>query len=221
MSTYVLMRILESAPQRYDLGIRLLTLGRLGPAYERLCGDIREGQRVLDIGCGTGALTLRAARKGGHVTGIDISAEMLRIAARRAREAGLAENIELREMGVAELDGVERESFDAVTSGLCFSELSDDELDYTLGHVGRILVHGGLLIVGDEVRPESPSKRLAHSLIRAPLAGIAYLVAGQTTHHLENLPAKVDAIGLSIQSVRTSAMESFMELVARKPVNKQ
>jgi demethylmenaquinone methyltransferase/2-methoxy-6-polyprenyl-1,4-benzoquinol methylase len=217
MSTYVLMRILESSPQRYDLGIRLLTLGGVDRAYERLCGHIREGERVLDIGCGTGALSLRAARNGAYVTGMDKSAEMLEMAARRAREAGLAEKVELREMGVAELDGVEAESFDAVTSGLCLSELSDDELEYTLRHVERILGPGGLLIVGDEVRPESLVKRLVHSLIRAPLAGITYLLAGQTTHHLKDLPAKVSDVGLSIQSTRTSAMGSFMELVARKP----
>ena len=64
MSTYVLMRILESSPRRYDLGIRLLTLGHLDRAYDRLVGRIERGQRVLDLGCGTGALTLRAARRG-------------------------------------------------------------------------------------------------------------------------------------------------------------
>jgi len=59
MSTYVLMRVLESAPRRYDLGIRLLTLGRVDRAYDRLASQIESGQRVLDLGCGTGALAVR------------------------------------------------------------------------------------------------------------------------------------------------------------------
>jgi ubiquinone/menaquinone biosynthesis C-methylase UbiE len=59
------MRILESAPRRYELGIRLLTLGRLDKAYDRLASHIERGQQVLDIGCGTGALTLRAAKRAG------------------------------------------------------------------------------------------------------------------------------------------------------------
>ncbi len=53
MSTYVLMRIRESAPNRYDRGIAILTLGKLGDVYDRLVSKIEHGQRVLDIGCGT------------------------------------------------------------------------------------------------------------------------------------------------------------------------
>ncbi len=49
MSMYVLMRILESAPRRYELGIRLLTLGRLNKAYDRLASHIKRGQQVLWI----------------------------------------------------------------------------------------------------------------------------------------------------------------------------
>ncbi len=127
MSTYVLMRILESAPHRYELGIRLLTLGRLERAYDRLANHITPGQHVLDLGCGTGALTLLAAQRGAVVTGIDINTQMLEIAEQHIREAGLRESVTLVEKGVAELDGEETDSYDAVTGGLCFSELSEDE----------------------------------------------------------------------------------------------
>ena len=68
------MKILESSPNRYDRGIRMLTLGRLYNAYDRLTVHIQEGQRVLDNGCGTGALTIRAAQKKTTVKGIDINA---------------------------------------------------------------------------------------------------------------------------------------------------
>ena len=99
------MKILESAPRRYDLGIRLLTLGSVDRAYDRLASHVREGQHVLDIGCGTGALALRAARNGASIKGIDVNAQMLEMAEQHAREAGLTDNVELREMGVATLDG--------------------------------------------------------------------------------------------------------------------
>lgn len=217
MSTYVLMRILESAPRRYELGIRLLTLGRLENAYDRLASHIEGGQRVLDLGCGTGALTLRAARRGAKVTGIDVNAQLLEIGAQRVREAGLTEMVDLVEMGVAELDREEAEGYDVVMSGLCLSELSEDELAYTLTEVARILKPGGLLLVADEVRPRNAARRVLHSLIRAPLAALTYLISQQTTRPVADLPGRLTAAGLSITSVRSSTLGSFIEVVARKP----
>ncbi len=67
------MKIFESAPDRYDKGIRILTLGRLDKVYNHLTSYIKSGQRVLDIGCGTGALTLRAAQRSSKVKGIDVT----------------------------------------------------------------------------------------------------------------------------------------------------
>ncbi|MBN8820146.1 MAG: class I SAM-dependent methyltransferase [Sphingomonas sp.] len=52
----------------------------------------REGGALLDVGCGTGATTLAAARagvSGWHCTGLDISAPMLALARERATQAGL------------------------------------------------------------------------------------------------------------------------------------
>ncbi len=217
MSTYVLMRILESSPGRYDLGIRLLTLGRLERAYDRLAGHVEHGQRVLDLGCGTGALTLRAARRGAKVKGIDVNSQMLEIAAQRAREAGLAERVDLVEMGVAELDGEEPQSYDAVMSGLCFSELSEDELAYALKQVGRILRPGGLLLVADEVKPRSVATRVVQSLVKVPLAALTYIITQQTTHPIAELPDRLTNAGLTILSVNWSTLRSFIEIVAQEP----
>jgi demethylmenaquinone methyltransferase/2-methoxy-6-polyprenyl-1,4-benzoquinol methylase len=217
MSTYVLMRILESAPRRYELGLRLLTFGRLDRAYDHLASHVDSGQQVLDIGCGTGALTRRAARRGAHVKGIDVSAEMLAIAAQETRKAGLEETVELVEMGVAELDGEKPESYDVVMTGLCFSELSADELTYTLDQVWRLLKPGGLLLVADEVKPENPLARILQSLVRAPLVALTYIITQQTTHAIERLPERLAEAGLRIVSQRLSPLRDFVEVVARKP----
>jgi len=211
------MKILETAPGRYDKGIRILTLGRLGKAYDRLISHIRRGQKVLDLGCGTGALTIRAARKAAKVKGIDINSQMLEIAQNRAAEANLAQNVELCEMGVAELGGEESESYDIVMSGLCFSELTEDELLYTLRQAKRILKPQGLLLIADEVRPKSISKIILNWLIRIPLVTITYLITQTTTKAVKNLPEKVEKAGLEIQSIKLSKIEDFIELVGRRP----
>lgn len=217
MSTYVLMRILESAPRRYELGIRLLTLGRLEKAYDRLANHIKRGQQILDIGCGTGALTLRAAQRRAKVKGIDINAQMLEIAGQRVHEAGLTEAVDLVEMGVAELDGEEAQRYDVVMSGLCFSELSEDEVTYTLKEVVRILRPGGLLLIADEIKPQCFVKRLIHSLIRVPLAALTYVITQQMTHPISNLSERLTDAGLLIVSTHLSPLGSFGEFVARKP----
>ncbi len=217
MSTYVLMRILESAPRRYDLGIRLLTLGGVERTYHRLVSGIAPGQRVLDLGCGTGALAIRAARRGAAVKGIDVNPEMLELARRRAQAAGLADRIELAEAGVAELDAEAPASYDAVTAGLCFSELSADELTYTLAQVTRILKPGGRLLVADEVRPRGLARRVLHGLVRVPLAAITFLLTQQTTRPVAGLPARLTDAGLAMVAVRTSGLRSFAAFEARRP----
>ena len=216
MSTYILMKILESAPGRYDRGIRLLTLGRLDKAYDRLTSRITKGQKVLDIGCGTGALTIRAALKGAKVKGIDVNAQMLEIAQKRTDEAHLTGSIELHEMGVAELENEDAESYDVVMSGLCFSELNGDELNYALQETKRILKPGGLLLIADEVRPGHIAKRLFHSLFRIPLLLITYLITQTATHAIGGLPEKITAAGFTIETLRLNRMENFAEIEAWK-----
>jgi demethylmenaquinone methyltransferase/2-methoxy-6-polyprenyl-1,4-benzoquinol methylase len=217
MSTYVLMRLLESSPRRYELGMRLLTLGRLDEAYDRLALHIESGQQVLDIGCGTGALTLRAARRGAQVKGIDTHAQMLEMAEEQVKREGYCDSVELVEMGVAELDAEAAQAYDVVTAGLCLSELSDDEVRYTLKHTARILRPGGLLLIVDELEPHGIGKRLAHFLLRVPLVALTYLLTQQTTHPAANLPEKLKSAGFDLESIRLSSLGSFGELVARKP----
>ena len=210
------MKILESSPSRYDQGIRILTLGKLDKAYNRLTSHLKKGQRILDLGCGTGALTLRAAQKGAKIKGIDINAQMLEIVQKQAIKKNLIQNIKLYEMGVAELGSEKSESYDVVMSGLCFSELTENELIFTLKEINRILKPGGILLVVDEVRPKSILKRILNNIIRFPLIIITYLITQATLHSIDNLPEKIKKNGLLIESIRLNNLENFMELVAKK-----
>lgn len=56
-----------------------------------------EGKRVLDLGCGSGEVSLMAARLGAaHVTGVDLVPEMVATAQQQALEAGLGGRVEFR-----------------------------------------------------------------------------------------------------------------------------
>ena len=211
------MKILESAPNRYDQGIRILTLGKLDKVYNRLTSHIKKGQRILDLGCGTGALTLRAAQKGAKVKGIDINPQMLEIAQKQAIKKNLLKNVNLSEMGVAELESEKSNDYDVVMSGLCFSELTESELIFTLKEINRILKPSGFLLVADEVRPKSILKRILNELLRFPLAIITYLITQTTVHAIDNLTEKIKESGLLIESARLNNIGNFIEVVAKNP----
>jgi len=217
MSTYILMKILESAPHRYDKGIDILTCGKVDTYYAWLASHIVEGQHILDIGCGTGKLSVKAAQKGAAVKGIDVNPEMLEIAQRKAEELHLR-NVKFVEMGVAELETEESESYDVVMSGLCFSELTEDELLYTLREVHRVLRPDGLLLVADEVTPENGLKKVISWILRVPLVIITYIVAQTTTRAVRDLPEKIKDAGFVIESVRLNRMENFMVLRGKRGI---
>ncbi|MCW4033355.1 MAG: class I SAM-dependent methyltransferase [Candidatus Bathyarchaeota archaeon] len=216
MATYVLMRILESAPKRYDRGIRILKFGKLDLAYDRMMSYVEEEDKVLDLGCGTGALSLRAAKKGANVKGIDVNSQMLEIAKKRVVEANLTRNLELCEMGVAEIAKEKSESYDVVMAGLCFSELTKDELIYALKEVKRILKPEGFLLITDEVVPKTIFKRALNYLIRFPLVIITYLITQSITTPIKGLQELVKEEGLLVESIKLNEIENFIELVGKK-----
>lgn len=51
---------------------------------------INTGERILDVGCGAGALTLKASHIAGHAMGVDVSEPLLHLARKRAQEIGSA-----------------------------------------------------------------------------------------------------------------------------------
>lgn len=83
------------------------------------------GLRVLDAGCGTGEIAVRIARDFPevHVIGIDVSPAALAIAATRAREAGVDGRMQLREVGLEDLEP--GEPFDLVVSSGVVHHLDD------------------------------------------------------------------------------------------------
>ena len=199
--SYVYMKVLESAPARYDRGMWLLTLGRLQQVYGDIAARVPAGEEVLDVGCGTGALAAYLARQGNRVTAVDVSAGMLEQAAERVGQEGLAERVALRQLGVAELDAFGDGRFGAVTSVLVLSELSDDEIEYALAEGRRLLRPGGRLLVADEVEPASALGRLLSAVVRLPFVVLAYVLAQATSHRVRDLEGRVSAAGFQVVEV--------------------
>jgi len=215
VSSYVFMKVLESRARRYDRGIALLSLGQSEKARRRLVADnVRQGARVLEIGCGTGTAAILAARGGADVVGFDVSADMLAEAREKVKAARLEDRIRLVEMGVSGMDRLADRSFDLVMATLVFSELSPEEQAYALRHARRTLRDGGRLAIADEARPEGLVKRVLHGVVRFPLTVATFVLTQTTTSAVEGLCDLVRAAGFRVDVEERSALDSFLYLVA-------
>ena len=216
--SYVYMKVLESAPDRYDRGMRIVTLGRLERVHQSIADSLERGSSVLDIGCGTGALAICLARKGVHVTGIDVSPSLLVQASDRIRAGGLEALVSLKEMGAANLDtAFPAASFDAVVATLVLSELSSEEIEYTLEQSKRILRSGGQLLVADELLPENALGQLASFLFRLPFVVLAFLLTQNTTHRVARLRERIERAGFELLGSEKYLAGSLALFVARAP----
>jgi SAM-dependent methyltransferase len=196
----VFMKWLETSPRSYERGIQLLTLGRLGKLRKRLVKErVRPGMRVLEIGCGTGQLSVQMAAAGARVTAIDASGAMLAEAQARVQAAGCQERVELRFMDASQIGDVFAPgSFDLIVAVLVFSELSHQEQRYVLEAFRPLLADGGRLLLADEITPGPFGARLAIGLIRLPLALLTWLLTRATTHPLAGPAGLASRAGLDL-----------------------
>lgn len=137
----------EELPAAYA-SWRRSRLGRITDRREqelilRLIGPIA-GRRILDAGCGDGALVGELGRRGARATGIDVSTRMVSAARRRADGAGADVTF-----GMATVDALPfaAASFDVVTAitVLCFV----DDAAGAVCEMARVLKPGGRLVIGE------------------------------------------------------------------------
>ena len=103
--------------------------------------DLRPGQRLLDIGCGWGALAIRAAQLHGvQVLGITLSKNQHALARERVREAGVQRLVEIRLQDYRDVGG----SFDRITSVGMFEHVGVRHLPAYFGKIRQLLTEDGV-----------------------------------------------------------------------------
>ncbi|MFI6288411.1 class I SAM-dependent methyltransferase [Streptomyces sp. NPDC051018] len=113
---------------------------------------LKEGERLLDVGCGWGSMAMHAAREYGvNVTGITLSREQAAYARKRIAEAGLTDRIEIR---VQDYRDVRDGPYDAISS-IGMAE-----------HVGSVRYHEYATRLSDLLKPGG--RLLNHQIARRP-----------------------------------------------------
>jgi cyclopropane-fatty-acyl-phospholipid synthase len=103
--------------------------------------ELRPGQTLLDIGCGWGALVLRAAQEfGAKCVGVTLSENQYALATRRVSDAGLQDRIEIRLQDYRDVKG----QFDRITSVGMFEHVGRKNLPSYFAKVRELLTDDGI-----------------------------------------------------------------------------
>jgi len=145
--------LIRCAPY-YHFTVNIVTLGK-ARTLRKLTVDkalIQPGDSVLDVGCGTGEVTLPAKTraKDGKVYGIDPAPEMIAVAQKKAVHKKL--EIDFR-VGVIESLPFPDAMIDVVTSSLMMHHLPEALKARGLAEIYRVLKPGGRLLIADFMRP--------------------------------------------------------------------
>ncbi|HSB01921.1 MAG TPA: methyltransferase domain-containing protein [Anaerolineales bacterium] len=133
----------------YDLVMWFLTLGNERTLRQRIAGLIhyQPGEKVLDVGCGTGSLALVAKEHvgdAGSVHGIDPAPRQIARARAKAARRGLSADFRL---GVIERLPFPDETFDLVQSTFAIDHVPADLQRQGLKEIARVLKPGGRLFI--------------------------------------------------------------------------
>ena len=150
-----------TVPPRYDIINQVITLG-LDNSWRKLAARIcleKNPQCILDVGCGTGDLSINIAKLAPEetkITGLDYSQPMLDIAKQKAEKAGVAGRISFTAGDASQLP-FPSEHFDCVGISFAFRNLTYNNrlCPLHLAEVKRVLKPGGRYVILESSQPEN------------------------------------------------------------------
>lgn len=119
-----------------------------GRYVQEIAALVRPGDRVLELGCGTGWLSVLLAEAGVQLTGIDFSAGQIARAEATARAHGVAVDFRVADLATLVAEG---QRFDVVVTHAFLHHLATDEVRTVLAEAAAALVPGGTLVAVEPV----------------------------------------------------------------------
>jgi cyclopropane-fatty-acyl-phospholipid synthase len=158
---------------------------------------LREGEHVLDVGCGWGSFAIHAAsRHGVFVKAVTLSEPQARLARERVAAAGLSDRVDVEVMDWRELSAG---SFDAITSIGMVEHVGSRQIDAYASRLAALLVPGGRLL-------NHGIARLRHGDPEAGPFSERYVFPDAAPLHLSRIQTALERAGLE-----TDTVEGFRE----------
>tara|TARA_Y100000034_G_scaffold88576_1_gene106338 strand:- start:3532 stop:4221 length:690 start_codon:yes stop_codon:yes gene_type:complete len=104
-----------------------------------------KGKKILDLGCGTGRNSIKIARKGAKVIGIDFSKDMLKIAKNKAEKLNL--DIKFDEQNFLKKIKFKSKTFDGIICNLVFGHIKNTLP--IIKEMKRVLKNNGIIVITD------------------------------------------------------------------------
>jgi cyclopropane-fatty-acyl-phospholipid synthase len=176
---------------------------------------LKEGERVLDVGCGWGSFAVHAAeRHGVHVTGITLSEPQAAGARKRAEAAGVADRVDIRVMDYRELAG---ERFDAIASIGMVEHVGATMIDAYAATLARLLEPGGRLL-------NHGISRLRYGEPEAGPFSERYVFPDAAPLHLSRIQAALEKTGFEtrhMEGLRMDYAQTLREWLRRLEANRE
>jgi ubiquinone/menaquinone biosynthesis C-methylase UbiE len=196
---------MEKMVPSYDSFMKKITLGRESTMREitvNLAG-VKPGDSVLEVGCGTGTLTLAAKRKAGasgKVFGIDLIPGMVELSQRKAAQAN--EEITFQSGSIDNIPFSENQ-FNVVMCSFMIFHMSEGVRRKGFAEIHRVLTPGGRLFIVDSALPTQPLPRAIVKMLMGTtpqhnLEELIPVLKDSGFSEIETAPVDFSVLGLSI-----------------------
>jgi ubiquinone/menaquinone biosynthesis C-methylase UbiE len=207
---------MEKMVDSYDSYMRKITLGQERVLREMTVNlaQVKSGDCVLEVGCGTGTLTLAAKRQAGplgKVFGIDVIPGMIELSQRKATQAN--EDITFQLGSIDDIPFSENQ-FEVVMCSFMIFHMSEMVRQKGIVEIYRVLKPHGRLFVLDLALPTQPlpraiAKMLLGGMLQHDLHELLPLMEASSFTDIEIAPVKFRVLGLSVLAfVRGIAQKS-------------
>jgi cyclopropane-fatty-acyl-phospholipid synthase len=176
---------------------------------------LREGERVLDVGCGWGSFVIHAAANHGvQAVGITLSPAQAELARRRVADAGLADRVEIRVADYRDL-GAADDGYDAIASIGMVEHVGANQIDVYAAQLAALLGPGGRLL-------NHGIARLRHGEAEAGPFSERYVFPDAAPLHVSRVTLALERAGiepLHVEGLREDYAETLSHWIERLDAN--